>query len=319
MLPSLHRLTAGLRLRQLELLSTLADTRNMRAAAQRLHLSTAAVSKSLREAESLFDTALFHRTPGGLVPTAAGELAVQRARVVLNEVAGLADELSQQGRSDRLALGSPPFLAWTFVPRLLQAMAHAHSVPAIRLVEGRLAEIGRQLEAGDIDVLITMNTPSELGGLKLDGFVIEPVSAEQWIVACATDYLPAAPMPDNGVYRWRDLHGEPWILPPRPTNARMMIEQLLLEHGLAPVTPRIESLNAITNLQLAERGLGLTLIAQSAATAALASGRLRELPVQTLPAPVPIVLVYRLREGERGALAGLRAAAQRLRSASTPD
>ena len=319
MAPSVHRLTAGLRLRQLELLSTLADTRNMRAAAQRLHLTTAAVSKSLRETESLFDAELFHRTPSGLVPTAAGEIVVQRARVLLNELAGLADELAQRGQGDRLALGSPPFLAWTLVPRLLDAMAQGGEAPPVRLVEGRLAEIGRQLEAGDIDVLITMNTPSELGGLKLDGFVIEPVSTEQWIVGCAPGHERALGVAGDGVHRWRELQAARWILPPRPTNARMMIEQLLLEQGLAPVTPHIESLNAITNLQLAERGLGLALIARSAARDALAAGRLRELAVEALPPAVPIVLVYRLREGERGALAALRAAAQRLRNPVTSD
>ncbi len=316
---SVQRLTAGLRLRQLELVSTLADTRNMRAAAQRLHITTAAVSKSLRETESLFDTPLFHRTPGGLVTTAAGELVVQRARVLIQELAGLADDLSVRGPGERLAIGAPPFLAWTFVPRLLQAMAEEAPTPPMRLVEGRLGEIGRQLEAGDIDVLITMNSPSELGGLKLDGFVIEPTGQETWIVACAPGFVPAARPAPDGRHDWADLHGEPWILPPRPTNARMMMEQLWLQQGLAPLTPHLESLNAITNLHLAERGLGLTLIARSAAQAALARGSLVELPVRALPAPVDIVLVYRLRDGERGALYRLRAAAQRLRSVATSD
>ena len=74
-----HRLLAALRMRQLELISTLADTGNMRAAGQRLHLSTAAVSKGLREVEALFGTSIFHRLPRGMATTAAGDLIVQRA------------------------------------------------------------------------------------------------------------------------------------------------------------------------------------------------------------------------------------------------
>ena len=52
----------------------------MRAAAQQLHLSAAAVSKGLREAETLFGAQIFHRLPHGVVLTPAGETVVQRAR-----------------------------------------------------------------------------------------------------------------------------------------------------------------------------------------------------------------------------------------------
>lgn len=313
---AVHRLTASLRMRQLELISTLADAGNMRAAAQRLHLSTAAVSKGLREAESLFGTEIFHRLPRGVVVTAAGALIVQRARVLLNELAQLSDELATRGlgAGDGIKIGAPPFIAWTLVPRMLRSMRDAGGLPPVHIVEGRLADICRQLEAGDIDVLITMNTPSELGGLKSDGFVIEQVGEEQWMVVCAPGH-PAAPQAKRSkAHTWQGLVGEHWILPPRPTAARMMVEQVLLRHGLTPIVPHIESMNAITNLQLAEQSLGITLAPRCVIEDRLARGTLVEVSMQDLPPPVPIVLVYRLSGAHRGNVAALRTAAQRLRS-----
>lgn len=313
-----HRLLAALRMRQLELISTLADAGNMRAAGQRLHLSTAAVSKGLREVEALFGTAIFHRLPRGVVTTAAGDLIVQRARVLLGEVAQLADELAAHGMpaDQGIRLGAPPFIAWTLVPRLLRDLAAHGSLPPVRIVEGRLADMCQKLEAGDLDVLVTMNTPSELGGLRPDGFVIEQIGTEEWTVVCA----PAHPLAADRRRRhaWRSLRDEAWILPPRPTNARMMVEQVMLQHGLAPIAPRIESTNAITNLQLAEQSLGVTLAARCVIEDRLRRGTLVEIGMEDLPAPVPIAMVYRFSGAHRGDVSALREAAQRLRSAATP-
>jgi len=313
-----HRLLAALRMRQLELISTLADAGNMRAAGERLHMSTAAVSKGLREVEALFGMPVFHRLPRGVVTTAAGDLIVQRARVLLAEVAQLADELAARGvpADDAIRIGAPPFIAWTLVPRLLRDMATHGGLPPVRLVEGRLADMCQKLEAGDIDVLVTMNTPSELGGLRPDGFVIDQIGAEQWSVVCAPTHRLAASraIPQD----WRTLRDEAWILPPRPTNARMMVEQVLLQHGLAPIVPQIESTNAITNLQLAEQSLGLTLAARCVIEDRLERGTLVQIAVEDLPPPVPIAMVYRFSRAHRGSVSALCEAAQRLRSAAMP-
>ncbi len=311
-----ERLTAALRLRQFELISTLADTGSMRAAAQRLHITTAAVSKGIHEIESLFGVEMFHRLPRGVAATSAGALIIQRARVMLNEVAQLSDELANHDASanDVVKIGATPFIAWTLVPKILQGMHAAGGHFRIAVVEGRLADIGRQLEAGEVDVLITMNSPSELGGLKPDGFVIEQIGLESWTVVCAPTHPLAPRGRKNAPLKWEDLVTAKWILPPRPTNSRVMVEQILLRRGLAPVVPHIEAMNAITHMQLAEQGLGITFAARSVVCDRLHSGALVEIAMDELPPPVPIVLVYRLRAGYKSALASLRASAQRLRN-----
>ena len=311
-----ERLAAALRLRQFQLISTLADTGNMRAAAQRLHITTAAVSKGIQEVESLFGVEMFHRLPRGVVTTSAGALIVQRGRVMLNEVAQLSDELAghDASASDVLKIGATPFIAWTLVPRILQGMQKEAATCRVSILEGRLADIGRQLEAGEVDVLITMHSPSELGGLKPDGFVIEQIGLESWTVVCAPSHPLAVRGRKSRTRQWADLVTEKWILPPRPTHSRMMVEQILLQRGLPPVVPYIEAMNAITHLQLTELALGITFAAGSVVEDRLRSGALAEIPVDGLPASVPIVLVYRLRAGYKGALAALCASAQRLRS-----
>lgn len=317
-----QRLMAALRFRQLELLSTLADTGNMRATAQRLHMTTAAVSKGLKDVEALFEQALFHRLPRGVVPTAAGTLVVQRGRVLLAEMEQLSDELASPLRPlhERLKIGATPFLAWTLLPGLLADMAGEGLLPGLLLMEGRLADISRQLEAGEVDALITMDTPSELGSLSRQGFTIAQIGLEQWRVVCSPRHrLAARHARKNTTLTWAEVAQEHWILPPRPTHSRMMLERSLEQHALPALIPFIETMNAITHLQLAEQNLGLTLAAQGTLADRLRRGVLVELSMEDLPPPVAIVMVYRRSGNYRARLAGLAAAAQRARSASTPE
>lgn len=313
-----QRLMAALRFRQLELLRTLADTGNMRATAQRLHMTTAAVSKGLKDVEALFEQSLFHRLPRGVVPTVAGALVVQRGRVLLSEMEQLSDELTTPLRSlhERLKIGATPFLAWTLLPGILGTLADQEQLPGLLLVEGRLADISRQLEAGELEALITMDTPSELGSLSKQGFTIVRIGSEQWRVVCSPRHALATKPPREGVcLRWADVLEAHWILPPRPTHSRVMLEETLGRHSLPALIPYIETMNAITHLQLAEQHLGLTIAAQATLTERLQRGSLVELIMEDLPPPVDIVLVYRRSGNYRVRLAGLADAAQRASSA----
>ena len=295
---STYRMIASLRMRQFELLTVLADTGSMRAAGEKLFVSTAAVSKALSEIESLLGLTIFERHARGVTLTHEGNILVHRARLLLSEVANLADELRDQKLGhDVMRIGAPPFIAWSLLPEVLRAMGRLGPLPPMQVVEGRLDDTQRKLESGEIDVLITMNTSSELGSLCQEGLVIRPVGREEWIVVCAPDH-PLARDASTAVWSWQDLKREAWVLPPRPTQARLMLEQLLLSQSLPPIAPAIESMNAITNLKLVEQHHGLTLLARRTVAESLQRGTLVALPVSHLPPAIPIVVVHRAQSSQ---------------------
>lgn len=308
---STYRMISALRMRHFELLSALAETGSMRAAGERLSVSTAAVSKSLLEIESMLGVELFRRHAKGVSATATGDVLVHRARLLLSEVSNLADDLRDRklGHAPVLRIGCPPFIAWTLLPALLGHLGEVASLPPVHIEEGRLDHTQQQLQSGEIDVLLTMNTSSELGRLCQEGLVIHPICHEAWIAVCAPGHAAARQTPNACGWSWQDLRRHAWILPPRPTQARSMLDQLLLSENMAPIAPAIESTNAITNLKLAQRGHGVTLMAARTVADSLRDGTLVQLPLAAPPAPIPIVLVYRAGTGQAGMIARFHAAA----------
>src|SRR5690625_1946479 len=152
---SLYRNIAHLRMRQFELLCTLAETGNMRRTAERLHISTAAVSKSLADIEKNLGRPLFLRAPKGLIPTSTGNLLVRRARLLLNEVSLLADDLhdEQQNCLGILRVGALPFLTWTLLPQLLTYFQQQAPHCSLQIVEGRLETMQQKLLNRELDLL----------------------------------------------------------------------------------------------------------------------------------------------------------------------
>ena len=308
---SIYRVISSLRMRQFELLCGLAETANMRKTAEQLHLSTAAVSKSLAEIENQLGVALFTRHARGVVPTAAGNTLIQRARVLLSEVSMLADDLldDREGRHDVLRIGAPPFVAWTMLPDVLSELRLSGMPHFLQVVEGRLVDMQQKLINHEIDLLLTMNTHSELGRLAHEDIVIEPIAEERWLVVCHPAH-PVFDALDSSQELWPQLRRHEWILPPRPTQARVMFEQCLLDHGLTPIAPTIESTNAITNLNLVRAGLGLTIMAQRTVGASLKEGSLRQIDVPGLPT-IPLVLAYEVDTPRQEAIEKFYAAALR--------
>src|SRR5688500_10622047 len=83
-----------IRLRDLETLATVVQAGSMRKAAQLLHLSQPAISRSIRDLEEAIGCELLQRGRGGVEPTPSGEALVRRGRSVFDELQGALRELA---------------------------------------------------------------------------------------------------------------------------------------------------------------------------------------------------------------------------------
>ena len=94
-------------LEQLQQLSAVAEHRTFSAAAETLHMSQPALTRSLQRLEAELGVTLFDRKKNRAVLNAAGELAVSKARLLLSEAEDMALELRLfAARMATVAIGS---------------------------------------------------------------------------------------------------------------------------------------------------------------------------------------------------------------------
>lgn len=104
---------------------------------------------------------------------------------------------------------------------------------------------------------------------------IEPLQAESRLFACA----PSHPLTLQASLKLADLLGQQWILPPRTSQARRVMESVFLSAGLTPPEPLIESFAAYSNLHTVAITKMLTFAPTTSVLQHAALGLVRVLPI----------------------------------------
>lgn len=302
-------LARRLHFHHLRLLIEVADGGTLAAAAERLNVTRAGASKALREIEAALGFVVFERSASGMRATPTGLRAVEHARLLMADFAHFADEFSgtptPKSTPGLLRLGLSPFIAECWGPALLARLGHGDPAAALRtmLREGRLLALMEQLLAGELDAALCLYSPEGAYGVDTALLSIESVRREPLVAVAAPGFA------DGGAQSWAELHAGPWILPPRSTHLRRLVDERFLAVGLAPPVPTIESPMLMANARLAAAGLGITVMPEVAVRDELARGRLRTIGPLSPPPDTHVALI--LRQGtaaQRGWLEPLQAA-----------
>lgn len=283
-----------LRFRQLEMICEIADTGGIRSAAERLHLSPPAVSKSLREIESALDFALFERRPRGMALTLRGERVVAHARLLLNELGALADEsrglAAASGGTLRLAASA--YVSAHVLPPLLSALQALNPDPMptqVRIRDGLLGAMLERLFAGEIDALLTLYAAGDLEGTAVDLLTVDRLRDERIVVVAPPALVPVG----RRRLRWQALAALPWILPSDAVHLRRNVDKMFHTEDVRPPVPLIESSHLTGNVRLSAAGLGVTAAPQALVQPALDSGELREIRLQHPLPDSSVVMIHR--------------------------
>lgn len=281
-----------LRFSQLEFVHEVAACGSLGEAALRLHISRAAVSKAIMELERSLGQTLFERSSKGMTPTPMGLRVAKHARLLINDLRQLTDEVATSAATapGLLRIGMPPFIAEYVAPpillRLTQRMAPVPST--IQLQEARLASLIEQLLRGDIDAAMALYAPRAVDGMDLSMLTIRTCLAVPMAVVAS----PGLGIPP-GRHRWPELLSHPWILPPASTHQRRSVDEMFTARGDRAPQPAIESGSLAANVRLASTGLGLAVVPLRAADSEIAAGRLQVIDVRPALPVTTVVLMYR--------------------------
>lgn len=283
-----RRLAGRLRFRHLQLLLALEEGGSLRAAAQQLNFTQPALSKALAEVEGAFGLPLFTRTARGLTPTPAGRAALRGARLLLQELAHVQDETAAAATAAAVVrIGAPPFVAHGHLPAVVARLAAATPRVHVELLEERVPLLVQALSEGRVDALVTSYPPpaadGSMGGLRYEKLF-------------DTEYAVIAP-PRHAVaggrrVDWPTLAGHDWILPPRTSMVRRMVEDTFLRSGAVPPVPVVESTSPVTNVQLVAAGIGLAVVPLATLLHA-GHGLVVRVPATPAIGPGPVGLIVR--------------------------
>jgi len=263
-------------LRRLDHLVALAEERHFLRAAERVHLSQPAFSRSIQTLEAELGQRLFDRGPGEVRPTPAGDFLIARARRLLFESRCLQRDfaLYRDGRLGDTAFGVGPFPAATLLPTLLPRLRRDHERVGLRVEIGNTPLLLDRLRAEDIEFFV-----SDIRDLPEDPLLdIRPLGRlPGWFYARAGHPLAGAAVGLGTVWRYglASVHA--------PTEAMVMFGRHL---GLAPgeaATPILEcdDLDLLKRVALETDTVLFT--ADAAVRAELAEGRLVRLTIDGLP------------------------------------
>lgn len=243
--------------RQLQLFVAVMESSSVARAAEKMFLSPGAVSLQLHNLAADLRTELFVRSGKRLVPTPAALRLAENARGVLAQVRRIEQEFANDPLTD-----NRPFHLATGATTLIHRLG-----PPLRLLRKKFPQTpieitvsaSEEMVAGLLDRRFDLALISlPLAEANLD---IVPLFEEELLV------LKPSP---RRVSRWHvgtvqpaELAAAPFILYPKPSNMRTLIENFLHESGIAPgVVMEADDTEAIK--KLVETGFGYSILPESA-------------------------------------------------------
>lgn len=238
-------------LRDLQYLTAVAELRSFVQAAEQCHISQPTLSMQIKKLEERLGVQIFERNNKRVLITEVGELILERARQILQQVEQINElaDFSRDPLSGNLRIGAFPTLSTYIFPALVSLIKQR--LPRIRLilVEEKTDELVRQMKNGQIDMaLLALPIFDEL--LQTQTLFEDP-----FLLAVADDH-PFASMPS---VKLTDLSGQQLLLLDEGHCLRGHALQICQLHG-AEEEQDVRATGLETLRQMVRAGTGITLM-----------------------------------------------------------
>lgn len=250
-----------------------AELRSLSRAAEVLHLSQPAVSKTLKALEDTVRQPLYERTPQGITLTEAGKALLPYACAVSRSLAQATRfiEEKRHRRISSLEVG----LAWSLIPRYqapLLRWALAHQARAeLNLKNGTTLELIEQVYQRDLDAALVLGGTDDLP----EPLMARRLTSDEMVLLVA----PSHPWARLGGVALGQLDGMTLLVPQRNSRLRLRFEQFLERHGIVPA--RLLECGSLYGVKAAAAaGLGVGLASRSFVASEHEAGLLRLLFIE---------------------------------------
>jgi LysR family carnitine catabolism transcriptional activator len=250
----------NLGLRQLASIVAIADHGNFSAAAEQLHVSQPALSRTVRLAEESLGAKIFDRDSRNVSLTPAGLELLPIARRVVLEFSDSMSELSQfmEGRRGRVRVSAVPSMAQSLLVDAVASFTATHPQVEFLLRVDSADKVLGLIENRDIDIGLTVQPPP-------DGrFSYQHMHDDEFVLICRADDPLAVQTRADRSLTWQVFEKRRFIAATPGSNTRSATDAAFMRAGLT-VRPAHEV--ASSNLPviggLVAAGLGLSVLPAS--------------------------------------------------------
>lgn len=271
------RIGRQLKLRDLHILMTVADTGSMAKAAARLRISHPAVSKAISEIEGTLGVRLFDRNSQGVELTAHGEVLFRCGINVFDEMQqGLRSlEHLSDPNTGEVRLGCTDIILHSLVPPIVRKFSGKY--PGVQL-DVKLTNPGehqiQELRERKIDLLMTRATGQQ------DDFHSEVLFDEPFVFVVGAH----SELARKRRLTLTDIIKGNWVLPPYDGAPGALVSEVFRANGFAPPKPLVKTIAIQLTVSLIGSGEFVGILPTSVATLGVHQAALRVLPLK-FPGP----------------------------------
>lgn len=250
--------------RQLRYFSEIVAAKSFTRAADRVRVAQPALGLQIRKLEDELGVPLLHRHSRGVEPTEAGLVLLGHANAILKQIEQAQREVMDLSGPPRgnIVLGITPTVSALLATRLVRTCRDLYPGIALNIFEGMSEQIMHRLDANSLDMGFTYNPGAA------SAIVSEPLLCEDlYLVGAAGTDDPGDKVPFSEVCK-RSL-----ILPSRGFGLRDCVEDAARDRELT-VDVAFEIDSVATQRELAEGGLGFTVLPYGAVQKSVDEGRL---------------------------------------------
>jgi LysR family carnitine catabolism transcriptional activator len=228
----------------------------------------------VQQLERVLGVVLFHRTTRSVALTREGASLAEVAQRVTTDLAGIATALREVAQLQKgvVTVVAMPTFAYMLLPHLMSGYAELHPNVDVRLLDFDSPKALDILQQGQADLAVLARTP------HMEAFEFVHLFEDELVVLA-----PAASSLLEGRLELsiEEVAGEPWVLSPRGSQTRTLIEQIFAR-AQCSLHVRQECQRPQTLLALVENGLGMTILPR-ASLVDMNLSRVRIARLQTRP------------------------------------
>lgn len=273
--------------RHLQTFVEVARQKSVMKAADLLHVSQPAVTKTIRELEEVLGVAVLERDGRGIRVTRYGEVFLRHAGAALTALRQGIDSVSAErlGDAPPIRIGALPTVSTRIMPKAISLFLAEDTGSRIKIVTGENAVLLEQLRVGDLDLVVgRLAAPEQMSGFSFEHLYSEEVA---FIVRAGHPLLA------QGRAVFAELSSYAVLMPTRASIIRPFVERLLIANGVPSLPNQIETVSDSFGRAFVRASDAIWIISTGVVAGDIAEGRLAALPIDTSETRGPVGLTMR--------------------------